>query len=307
MRPTLRQLDYIVTVHRLGRFGLAAEALNVSQPSLSAQIAAVETELGLRIFERGRGGLQATAKGEELILRAQKILRDMRDLRSAMASDLPFSGRLRLGVLPSIGPYLLPQVIHDIHRQQPGLRVIVREENTRDLERGLKSGQFDLIISTPEDHPNTHQRRLFNETLWVAVARDDILARSQSGVRAEDLRGRQLLTLDQGHRLSRIVYALAADCGGIVSDDYEGTTLDSIVLMAASGIGVAILPELFTRRQAVFRDEVTVRPLQIANANRDIALLARCQDTLGAGHDMLISALHGAAQTLGLALRGIER
>ena len=133
MRPTLRQLDYIVTVHRLGRFGLAAEALNVSQPSLSAQIAAVETELGLRIFERGRGGLQATAKGEELILRAQKILRDMRDLRSAMASDLPFSGRLRLGVLPSIGSYLLPQVIHDIHRQQPGLRVIVREENTRDL------------------------------------------------------------------------------------------------------------------------------------------------------------------------------
>ena len=95
--------------------------------------------------------------------------------------------------------------------------------------------------------------------------------------------------------------------GGIVSDDYEGTTLDSIVLMAASGIGVAILPELFTRRQAVFRDEVTVRPLQIANANRDIALLARGQDTLGAGHDMLISALHGAAQTLGLALRGIER
>lgn len=301
MRPTLRQLDYIVTVHRLGRFGLAAEALNVSQPSLSAQIATVEDELGVQIFERGRGGVQVTAKGEEFIRRAQSILRDVRDLRSAMSSDLPFAGRLRLGVLPSIGPYLLPQVISTLHREQPGLRVVVREENTRDLERGLKSGQFDLILSTPEDHPNTIQRRLFNETLWIAVAIDDVLASDRKGVVAKDLEGRLFLTLDQSHRLARIVYALAAECGGVVSDDYEGTTLDSILLMAASGVGVAILPELFTRRQAVHRDEVVIRPLSIANANRDIALLARSTDTETKGQELLTDILRRVAKGLGLA------
>ena len=102
MRPTLRQLEYIVTVSRLGRFSLAAEVLNVSQPSLSTQIATVEQELGVRIFERNRGGIQVTAKGEEFILRAQKILAEVKDLRHAMSNDMPVGGRLRLGVLPSI-------------------------------------------------------------------------------------------------------------------------------------------------------------------------------------------------------------
>lgn len=300
MRPTLRQLEYVVTVHRLGRFGLAAEMLNVSQPSLSAQIATVEAEMGLRIFKRDRGGVQTTARGEEFVRRARRILREFENLRSAMSSDLPFAGRLRLGVLPSIGPYLLPPAVKDIHAQVPGLRVVVREENTRDLELGLKSGRFDVIISTPEDHPNTHQRRLFNERLWIAVATDDPLATLARDALAADLEGRLFLTLDQSHRLSRIAYALAAECGGVVSDDYEGTTLDSILLMAASGTGVAILPELFARRQAVHRDEVVVRRLDVANANRDLALLVRREDSADSGHDLLTTALRRVARKYGL-------
>ena len=302
MRPTLRQLDYIVTVSRLGRFGLAAEVLNVSQPSLSAQIATVEQELGLRIFERDRGGVQVTAKGEEFISRAQKILADVQDLRHAMTSDAPVGGRLRLGVLPSIGPYLLPQVIKTIHRDRPGLRIVVREENTRDLEQGLKSGRFDMILSTPEDHPNTQQQRLFNETLWIGVAVDDVLARDLQGVTAQDLRDRLILTLDQSHRLSRIVYALAAECGGVVSDEYEGTTLDSIVLMAASGVGVAVLPDLYARRQGIYRDEVRLRPLKIPTANRDIALLTRRGDTDLPGHAILTDTLRDVARGMGLTV-----
>ncbi|MGO4917761.1 hydrogen peroxide-inducible genes activator [Pseudogemmobacter sp. W21_MBD1_M6] len=302
MRPTLRQLEYIVTVHRLGRFGLASEVLNVSQPSLSAQIASVEQDLGIRIFERSRKGVQATGKGEDLIRRAQKILREVEDLRRSMMSDLAFAGRLRLGVLPSIGPYLLPQAVKNIHQRQPDLRVIVREENTRDLEQGLKAGRLDLIISTPEDHPNTVQTRLFNETLWIAVATDDPLANAEGAVTALDLHGRQFLTLDPSHRLSRITYALASKCGGIVSDEYEGTSLDSILLMAASGTGVAILPELFAKRQAAFRTEVAIRPLGLENANRDIALLARNTETAASGHDMLIEELRFAANHLGLSV-----
>ncbi|WP_170479508.1 hydrogen peroxide-inducible genes activator [Ruegeria arenilitoris] len=304
MRPTLRQLEYIVTVSRLGRFSQAAEVLNVSQPSLSAQIATVEQELGIRIFERSRGGVQTTAKGEDFIERAQKILVDVQDLRHAMVSDAPVGGRLRLGVLPSIGPYLLPQVIKEVHHARPGLRVVVREENTRDLEHGLKSGRFDLIISTPEDHPNTVQERLFNEPLWIATAVDDPLARDLQGVGAEDLQNRIFLTLDQSHRLSRIVFALAAECGGVVSDEYEGTTLDSIVLMAASGIGVAVLPDLYARRQGIYRDEVRLRPLKVTNANRDIAMLTRSTESPLPGQRVLTQSLRSVARGMGMSILG---
>ncbi|NBT32226.1 MAG: LysR family transcriptional regulator, partial [Rhodobacteraceae bacterium] len=173
MRPTLRQLEYAVTVQRLGSFSLAADVLGVSQPSLSAQIATVEADLGIRLFDRSRSGVRLTAKGAEFVQRAQRILSEVENLRSVMTSSLPFAGRLRLGVLPSIGPYLLPQVVQRLHREQPDLRVLVREENTLDLDDGLSSGRFDAIISTPEDHPNTRQHRLFDEALWVAVATDE--------------------------------------------------------------------------------------------------------------------------------------
>ena len=299
VRPTLRQLEYIVAVARLGRFGLAAEALAVSQPSLSAQIAEVEADLGTRLFQRGRSGVQPTSAGAEVIRRAQKILREVEDLRASVTHGLPFGGRLRLGVLPSIGPYLLPGAIASIHRQHPDLRVAVREENTQGLEQGLRAGRFDMIVSTPEDHPNTRQIHLFGEKLWIAVARDDPLAASDGPVAAGDLRGRMFLTLDRGHRLSRIVHALASGCGGIVSDDYEGTSLDSVRLMAASGAGIAILPELYAREQAALRRDVALRLLRAEGASRDIALIHPIRED-EAGPDLVRAALREAVAALGL-------
>lgn len=301
MRPTLRQLEYIVAVARLGRFGLAAAALNVSQPSLSAQIAEVEADLGTRLFLRDRAGVRPTAAGAEVIRRAQKILREVEDLRASVTHGLPFGGRLRLGVLPSIGPYLLPGAIASIHRAQPGLRVAVREENTQLLEQGLRAGRFDLIVSTPEDHPNTRQVHLFGERLWIAVARDDPLAASEAPVRREALQRRVFLTLDRGHRLSRIVHALASGCDGIVSDDYEGTSLDSLRLMAASGAGIAVLPELYAREQAALRRDVALRLLLVEGASRDIALI----QPIGGeevGADLVQTALRAAVAALGLGL-----
>ncbi|MCE6949729.1 LysR family transcriptional regulator [Cereibacter sphaeroides] len=305
MRPTLRQLEYIVAVARLGRFGLAAEALAVSQPSLSAQIAEVEADLGTRLFQRGRSGVQPTAAGAEVIRRAQKILREVEDLRASVTHGLPFGGRLRLGVLPSIGPYLLPGAIASIHRQHPDLRVAVREENTQGLEQGLRAGRFDMIVSTPEDHPNTRQLHLFGEKLWIAVARDDPLAASDGPVGVGDLRDRMFLTLDRGHRLSRIVHALASGCGGIVSDDYEGTSLDSVRLMAASGAGIAILPELYAREQAAIRRDVALRLLRAEGASRDIALIHPIGED-GAGPDLVQAALREAVAALGLLGGGTE-
>lgn len=301
MRPTLRQLEYIVTVHQLGGFGLAAQTLHVSQPSLSNQIAAVEADLGVRLFTRGRGGAHATAKGLEFVHRARRILAEVETLRSVMTSAVPFGGRLRLGVLPSIGPYLLPQVMQVLHRDQPDLRVIVREENTLSLDEGIRNGRFDAIISTPEDHPNTWQRPLFTEPLWVAVTTDHPIA-ALAQVNASDLAGQRLLTLDTGHRLARVVYGLAGLSGGIVSDDYEGTSLDSILLMAATGAGVAVLPDLFARRQAIHRDEVVVRPLAMADAHRGISLLFPADQSADDSHNRLVMTIRDAAKSLTLAV-----
>ncbi|SEG27783.1 hydrogen peroxide-inducible genes activator [Jhaorihella thermophila] len=301
MRPTLRQLEYITAVARLGRFNLAAEALNVSQPSLSAQIAEVERDLGVRLFERSRSGVQLTGKGAEVVRRAQGILRAVEDLRASVAGEVPFGGRLRLGVLPSIGPWLLPRVVAHVHQNFPNLRVVVREEPTQDLEQGLRSGRFDRIISTPEDHPGTLQQTLFSEHLYILVARDDPLARGSGAVDPAELRGRIFLTLDARHRLARMVYALASDCGGMISDEYEGTSLDSILMMAASGAGVAIVPQLYAGRQAVHDPEVVVRPLGLPSARREIALIRNGSErSPNSDGDLLFLALRDEARRLGL-------
>ena len=300
MRPTLRQMEYIIAVHQLGSFGLAAEKLHVSQPSLSNQVAAVETDMGVRLFDRGRAGARTTARGLEFVTRARRILSEVEALRSTMLSDLPFGGRLRLGVLPSIGPYLLPQAMKALHEDEPELRVIVREENTLSLDEGLRNGRFDAVISTPEDHPNTFQRPLFVEPLWVAVAQDHPLA-GRSRIGAADLAGQRLLTLDTGHRLARIVYGIAGASGATVSDDYEGTSLDSIVLMAATGAGIGILPDLFARRQGIHRREVRVMPLEMPDADRTISLLVPVDRSEGLA-DHMAGILRGAAETLDLAV-----
>lgn len=301
MRPTLRQMQYVVTVHQLGSFGLAAETLHVSQPSLSNQIAAVETELGTRLFHRGRGGATTTSKGLDFVARARRILSEVEALTAAMTTSLPFGGRLRLGVLPSIGPYLLPQVMQSLHRDLPELRVAVREENTLSLDEGIRNGRFDAIISTPEDHPGTHQYLLFREPLWAAVSNDHPLASAET-ITADYLSGQRLLTLDTGHRLARIVYAIAGQSGGIVSNEYEGTSLDSVLLMAATGAGIAILPDLFARRQAIHRPEVTVRPLRIADADRAISLLFPADTRRDDSHPTLSDTLKTAARFLGLSV-----
>lgn len=305
MRPTLRQMEYVVTVQQCASFGMAALRLRVSQPSLSNQIAAVEDELGIQLFERGRHGVRITPKGREFVDRARRILAEVQNLRSAMARTLPFDGLLRLGVLPSIGPYLLPQMVQTLHMEQPELRVIVREENTLNLDEGMRSGRFDAIISTPEDHPDTRQFILFRERLWAVLSHDHPLSR-HAQIEADDLSSQRLLTLDSGHRLARIVYALASQNGGIVSTDYEGTSLDSILLMAATGAGVGIIPELFAKQQAIYRNEVIVLPLMVPDADRSIGLLYPGHITIDEGHLSLVQRLQKAALSYGMTTYGSE-
>ncbi|MGB0959176.1 MAG: LysR substrate-binding domain-containing protein [Halocynthiibacter sp.] len=298
MRPTFRQLEYIVAIADTGQVGLAAAKLNVSQPSLSAQLAEVEADLGVTLFQRGRAGARITPTGENIVRRARRILHDLQDLRIAAQNDGIFQGRLRLGVLPSIGPYLLPGVVKRLHKEHPRFRLIVREQSTRGLEEGLRSGRLDMIISTPEDHPRTRQTHLFTEGFWAALALDNVLLQNKKMLKLKDLKGQTLLTLGATHRLAHIVAGIAARFGGRVSDEYEGTSLDAIRLMAASGAGIAVLPSIYAVTEARRGTDVSLHAITDPVACRDIALIQPQLAEPRPGSDVLAGVLRSEAQRL---------
>nr|WP_070960386.1 LysR substrate-binding domain-containing protein [Hyphomonas sp. Mor2] len=275
MRPTLRQLQYIVAVADTGRFHEAAKRLHVSQPSLSAQIAEVEKQLDIQLIERGRNGALMTPLGIEFVRRARLILRDVEDLKSAMqVSDEAFAGRIRMGVLPSVGPYLLPPVVTDLHRSYPNLRLIIQEHWADDLDRLIKEGALDCAISAPENHKDLASELLFEEPLWICTAPDDPLA-GQGAVPLEALRDRELLSVGQSHRWNGTIEQLAELAGAKMSGVFTGTSLDAIRHMSATGAGIAILPAIYALAEARRDADLVLRPLDHQLARRAVALVWR--------------------------------
>lgn len=296
MRPTLRQLQYLVAISDTGKFGDAAKRLNVSQPSLSAQVADMEAHLGNVLIERGRHGAFMTPLGEETVRRARHILRNVEDLKAlAQSGGGDLVGRVRLGVLPTIGPYLLPAVTRHLHSRYPEFRLGVREERTIDLEAHLHDGRLDAVISTIEDHGDAEHMYLFEESLWICAAPDDPLARAAGDVRLDDLKGRPLLTLGYGHRFNLIIQSLAEAAGAHVSSEYEGTSLDAIRQMAEMGAGVAIFPSLYALTEARRDPDLVVRKIDDRLARRDISLIWRKTSPLGDRLQKLGEELKAAA------------
>ncbi|HMA14544.1 MAG: LysR family transcriptional regulator [Bacteroidota bacterium] len=301
MRPTLRQLQYLVAVAETGNFGEAAKRVNVSQPTLSAQIADMEAELSTVLVERGRHGALLTRKGEEAAHRARLILRDMDDLKAAVlsASD-HLAGRLRLGVLPTIGPYLLPPAARRLHVAYPRLRFSVREERGTDLEAHLQEGQFDTVISTADDHRHCRSSLLFEDHLWICMAPDDRLARRSGPLELKDLKGRELLSLGYWHwqSLDLKVQALAEASGAHVSTEYEGTTLDAIRQMAETGAGLAILPSLYAVTEVRRDPQMIIRRINDPLATRQISLIWRDTSPLDRSLNTLAEILREVAGEL---------
>ena len=298
MRPTLRQLEYIIAIAETGQISLAAAKLNVSQPSLSAQLAEVEADLGVRLFQRSRSDVRIILVGEEILRRARQIVHDIHDLRAVVQGGGLFQGRLRLGVLPSIGPYLLPNIVQKLHREHPSLHIIIREENTLELDEGMRSGRLDMIISTPEDHPAALSLEIVKEKLWVAMALDHPLVELGKAVRLKELGGHTFMTLGAGHRLSHIAAGLATRAGGRVSDEYEGTSLDALRLMAAAGTGLAVLPNIYAATEASRGLDVHIARIDDPSSERTISLLQLASKGTNSDGEILVDALRDGAKTL---------
>mgnify|MGYP005990146175 CR=1 FL=1 len=299
MRPTLRQLQYVVAVAETGRFNEAARLMNVSQPSLSAQIAEAESHLGVRLIERGRKGAILTPIGEEVVRRARRVLTEVEDIKTVVRRSAgQLEGRFRLGTLPTLGPYLLPTAATQLHARFPELRLSVREEDTRSLDEKLKDGRLDMLISTSEDHLDTASMHLFDEQLFVCAANDHELSAEDGPVSLDELKGCEILTLGNGFRLSLIVQDMARTAEAHISTEYEGTSLDAIRQMAVMGAGVAILPSLYALVEARRDPFQVVRPLDFPAARRSISLVWRQDSPLAPSMESIGKVLREVAASI---------
>lgn len=199
-KPTLRQLEYWVAVAEHRHFGRAAEACGVTQPGLSAQLLQLEATLGVSLFERSRRGVMPTPEGASLLPHARAALRAIDELgTAAKESSDPFASDLRLGVIPTIAPYLLPKALPGLRKKHRKLRCMLIEDQTERLLAKLRDGALDLVLAAiPLDGDDLTQRALYSEPFVVAVHSGDPLAK-QTNVRPQDLAGRDVLLLEDGH------------------------------------------------------------------------------------------------------------
>lgn len=274
-KPTLRQLGYLVALADCLHFRKAAERAHVSQPTLSGQIAELEQRLGVELVERNRQRVGLTPAGQDVAARARQILSDVDALvATAGSAGANLGGIIRLGVLPTSGPYLLPKVIADLHVAYPELGLYVREDLPPALELGLADGHFDLLLTNLPVSGAFAALPLFREPLLLGMAHDHALA-GVDIIAPEALRGRRLLALGQGHRLSEQVRQLARSYGADLRNDYEGTSLDTLRQMVGMGMGLSFFPLLYVRSEIDKDADVIARPLSPETPERTIGLVWR--------------------------------
>jgi len=275
-RPSLRQLEYFVTAADTENFHRAATRLRVSQPTLTSQIATLERLLGVSLFERSRSGSSLTPAGRELRPAARRVLDEQRELvlRAQTIATGP-AGTYRLGVTPTLGPYLLPHVLPHVHREFETLKFYVREGAPRLLEQDLLRGDHDLVLTAlPLEAGDLVVFPLFREPLRLVLSVEHRLAR-RTTLHPEDLRGEPVLTLEEHHLFHQQIARLCDRLGARLLRDYEGTSLDTLRQMVVLGMGVAFLPSLYVRSEIHARETLRVATVEGEPMERLHALVWR--------------------------------
>jgi LysR family hydrogen peroxide-inducible transcriptional activator len=278
-QPTLRQLRYLLAVAEHRHFGRAADHCLVSQSTLSAGIRELEDGLGVVLVGRGKR-VVLTPIGEEVVRRARALLRAADDLVDvALAGDRPLTGLLRLGAIPTIGPYLLPQAMPAVRARYPELRLYLREERTAPLVDQLDRGRLDAgVIALPYAAAELETMLLGEDSLLVACPCDHPFA-ALSAVPAAALAGEQLLLLEDGHCLREHALTACHLIPGQENEQLQGTSLGTLVQMVAGGLGLTLLPQLSVEVEARRAEGIAVVPLQGRRPARQIALVWR-QDSV---------------------------
>jgi LysR family hydrogen peroxide-inducible transcriptional activator len=240
---TVKQLRYLEALAQHGHFGRAAEACAISQPALSMQIKELEQELGAALFERGARQVRLTGFGEEFALRARGILRSVDELGDlARASQDRLVGRLRVGVIPTIAPYLLPTIIGNLTRIYAGLDIHIRETVTPKLIQELTEGRLDTaIVALPVSEPSFAEVALFNEDFVLVRPGEDA---GKPAPNVEMLSEMRLLLLEEGHCFRDQALSFCNRHAALPRELLDCSSLSTLVQMVSAGIGVTLIPEM---------------------------------------------------------------
>jgi LysR family hydrogen peroxide-inducible transcriptional activator len=273
----LRDFEYIIAVADEEHFGRASDKCNVSQPALSGQIKKLEETLGVKVFERTNRRVSVTPIGREIVEKARHLLAMADEIRdtAAAASD-PLAGHIRLGTIPTIGPYLLPSILRPIKQALPKLDISLAEDVTQSLERRLILGDIDVAITaTVTGVQGVESIDLYTEPFLAALPEGHALCKIKK-LNIEDLDSAELLLLRDGHCLSDQVAELCGLARGqIVALDTQASSLETIIGLVAAGTGITLLPSLAASQGGGVRSKLIIRPIDDKHAARAIRLVFR--------------------------------
>jgi LysR family hydrogen peroxide-inducible transcriptional activator len=273
----LRDLRYLVAVADERHFGRAAEACFVSQPTLSTQIRKLERELGVELVERNPRHVALTGIGERVVERARAVIREVDGIADdARQSQDPATGTLRLGLFPTLAPYLLPHVVPEVHRRFPDLELLLVEEKSEVLHQQVRDGSLDaVLLARPVHDEQLHEQFLFEEPFVLAVPVGHPLAAVGEPIPTSVLAGEQLLLLEEGHCLRDQALSVCQLAGGGERRGFRATSLETLRQMVAAGVGMTLLPELATVPPVAASEDVVLVPFADPVPRREVALYWR--------------------------------
>lgn len=290
--PTLKQLQYLAALKEHGHFGRAAEACFVTQSTLSAGLRELESLLGQTLVERTRRVVRFTQLGNRIVDKAHRILREAEELTDmAKSAGEPLSGELRMSVIPTIAPFLLPRLLPALRKQYPDLKLYLREEASSDACESLHHGQADCaLLALPYACGDVEVHPLFEDALYVAFPKGDPTDPPAS-ISPDLIDEARLLLLVDGHCLKDHALAACNRPDLRASATMMGTSLHTLVQMVDNGLGVTLLPEMALDSGLLSGTEVQARPLDADHASRQIALVWRKNSPRARDFELLAAAL----------------
>src|ERR1044071_3447059 len=279
-RMNLRDLRYLVALADTRHFGKAAERCFVSQPTLSAQSKKLEEYLGVQLLERQPRKVTLTETGAKIVAVARRVLQHSDEIIALARNEHdPLAGKLKLALIPTIGPYLLPLVARRLRKQLPRLQLMLYEYQTQPLLEKLRSGEIDVgLVALPVPDDGLETRALYEEAFTVALPSNHPLAKKTS-VKLDDLNGQSLLLLEDGHCLRDQALEVCSRVEVKESEEYRATSLETLWQMVAAGLGVTLLPELATQGPFGSGNALAVRPFSRPVPSRTVGAAWRKSTT----------------------------
>lgn len=290
----LKDLKYLVALADTGHFGKAAERSFVSQPTLSAQLKKLEEYLGVKLVERQPKNVQLTEVGKQIVVRARRMLDEGDEIVALARSNTdPFAGKLKVALIPTIGPYLLPRVMQKIRKGLPHLGLMLYEYQTESLLKRLRDGEIDLgIMAMPALADGVETRDLYEENFTVALPNNHPLA-SKANIKVQDLKGHTLLLLEDGHCLRDQALEVCSRVDVKEAEDFRATSLETLRQMVVAGLGITLLPEMAVESPFGSQRGLTIKQFAKPAPSRTVGAVWRKTTTRGAAISAVCDVIDG--------------